>query len=422
MSVKASIGQGTGPAANSNVVIETGSLRSKLLMILSSGQTTNGAAASVNFSLGWAALASLNYSASYNSQDAVATTATVRSVDNASIINNRILASTSGLLKTNTNSIDVGEFTGHWSSTSGSQALFNYLALGGSDIQKVYAGQFNTITTTGSQAIKGVGFKPDIVLFTITINVTNTTSKNTTQFGFGCMDGAGNQWSISQRARDSLVTSDTNRSFSNAACMNFTQTAADNFSQKTTFTSMDSDGFTINHGTSAGLACVVNYVAIKGGLWKVGVDTQNTTTGNKSTTGVGFPPVFGMFGTVCDTATDAIATSARFCMGMSTGSGANNAIWTGDTDNISPTVCNSISSASSCLIMATEGASATPTTQAAANINSFDSDGFTLNWTTADATAREFGYIMLGQTSTAEQGYIRPNTIRPHPFSPGLAR
>jgi hypothetical protein len=41
------------------------------------------------------------------------------------------------------------------------------------------------------------------------------------------------------------------------------------------------------------------------------------------------------------------------------------------------------------------------TTDAEADLNSFDADGFTLNWSTADATAREFIYLAFGSDAGA---------------------
>jgi hypothetical protein len=42
---------------------------------------------------------------------------------------------------------------------------------------------------------------------------------------------------------------------------------------------------------------------------------------------------------------------------------------------------------------------ATSTTDAEADLSSLDSDGFTLDWTTADAVAREFIFTAFGSSS-----------------------
>ena len=47
------------------------------------------------------------------------------------------------------------------------------------------------------------------------------------------------------------------------------------------------------------------------------------------------------------------------------------------------------------------GVGPTITTVAEADLTAFGSDGFTLDWTTADATAREFFYLALGDAGTA---------------------
>lgn len=423
MTLRVTASQLVGPTASGNKDFTAAGYRPKAMLFLTGNNASNNTTAGCDLSLGFVTgvAANAQVAASYNSQDNVATTATVRAIANAAHINTADFAGTGGNLKAGLTILGNGEFRANWNNADTASALTNCLALGGADIQFAQAGQFTTTTVTGDQVIKGVGFKPDLVIFCLTISASNTTSKNTTQFGFGAMDAAGNQWSISQRSRDSLATSDTDRAYSNVACINLTQTAADNFTQKSTFVSMNADGFTINHGTSAGLAMFTNFLAIKGGRWKVGTDTQKTSTGTQPTTGVGFQPTGVIFGTVCDTATDAIATSARFGMGWTDGTNQS-AIFTGDTDNISPTVCNTTQSNSACLIMATEGASATPTINASAAISSFDVDGYTLNWGTADATARTFGYIAFGSTSTAEVGLISKSRLKPRPFAPGVAR
>jgi hypothetical protein len=80
----------------------------------------------------------------------------------------------------------------------------------------------------------------------------------------------------------------------------------------------------------------------------------------------------------------------------STGSSNNVAVWTGDQDAAADSIADTIMSSSKCLVLATEGTSASPTTNAEAALSSFDADGFTLNWTTADSTARVFGYVAFG--------------------------
>jgi hypothetical protein len=50
----------------------------------------------------------------------------------------------------------------------------------------------------------------------------------------------------------------------------------------------------------------------------------------------------------------------------------------------------------------------TPTKDAEASLSSFDSDGFTLDWTTADASPRVFWYLAIaGAASATKVGYRR---------------
>jgi hypothetical protein len=171
---------------------------------------------------------------------------------------------------------------------------------------------------------------------------------------------------------------------------------------------MDSDGFTINQTVAAGVNSLVPYIAIKGGQWKVGTDTQKTSTGTKATTGVGFQPSGLILGSVCDTQTAGSAANARWSFGATDGT-RSVATWTGDSDNVADAITNTIMSSTKAIVLATEGTSASPTTNAEAAISSLDSDGFTLNWSTADATARVFGYVAFGSNASGVAFRAPPN-------------
>ena len=63
-------------------------------------------------------------------------------------------------------------------------------------------------------------------------------------------------------------------------------------------------------------------------------------------------------------------------------------------------------------------AGGTPSTNAEADLTTLDSDGFTVNWTTADATAREFYYLLLGSSAAAAQtvDMWHPRIEQQYPF------
>ncbi len=112
-------------------------------------------------------------------------------------------------------------------------------------------------------------------------------------------------------------------------------------------------------------------------------------------TGVGFQPkVVMFFGN--DSAADGTTTNAREFFGAATSSSARAAIAAaGPNGGANPNKRKWFSNALA-IANITEGATATLNTSA--DFVSMDADGFTLNWTVCDATARIVNYIAIGGT------------------------
>src|SRR3990172_11544300 len=69
-------------------------------------------------------------------------------------------------------SMDSDGFTINITDTDGTARTIFYMAIGGADVS-AFAGNFNSNTATGSQAITGVGFQPKATLFSFAVR--NTT-------------------------------------------------------------------------------------------------------------------------------------------------------------------------------------------------------------------------------------------------------
>lgn len=396
MALSAKTNQLTGASSTGDQALTDPGFQPKALLTFHGLQTAAGAVANAQMAVGLGAADGTEKAAGYNSADNVGTTDSTRFFRTGDIIRAYAAGTITSNLAAVLKQMDASGFTLTWGDVTLSNALYNYLAIGGDDITNVYASHYALNTGTGDQAVTGVGFQPDIVIFIGTLHASNAAQQNATQFCFGVMDAAGNQWAATQKSQHNVAAGNTNRAFANDACLIFTQTAADNLAHKQSFVSMDADGFTVNISTAVGLASLIGFICIKGGNWKVGTETQKTSTGTKATTSVGFQPSGLILGSVCGTATSGVDTHARLSLGVATSPSQNTAIWTGDQDAADPTVANTIMRSDKCLTMATEGASASPTVNAEAELDSLDSDGFTLDWTTADATARVFGYVAFG--------------------------
>jgi hypothetical protein len=401
MSLSAKTNQLTGPAVTGNQATTDPGFQSKGLLIFNGLQTATGATADAQFNIGFASSTTTEKAVGYNSDDNVATSDSVRVLNTARLIDVKTAGTTTNNIVADLTSLDATGFTSGWSTLTTTSPLFNYLALGGADITNVMTGNFTADSTNASQSVTGVGFQPDVVLLVATLQNTSGASNNNNQFSLGVATANGDQWATSLRTQNSQATMNTTRAFHNTRCLVLQSSTTNNIFHEMTLTSMDSDGFSFNIDTQGGLAFQIAYIAIKGGQWKVGTETQKTSTGTKATTGVGFTPKGVIFASACDTQTAGTADHARLSFGAATSATQNTAIWTGDRDAVADSITNTIMSSSKCLVMATEGTSATPTINAEAEMDSLDSDGFTLDWTTADATARVFGYVVFGDTAGA---------------------
>jgi|GEM_PF-1194912 len=287
-------------------------------------------------------------------------------------------------------SMDSDGFTINW--VTSSQMSVQYLALGGDAITHVKTGSAAAKTTTGTESYTGLGFHPTALI--VWAGKFSTTPLDQTTNGnglFGVATSSSERGMIAWR----------NLTNSNPQVAKRRQSTQRILSTTTTFTeadfaSFDSDGFTLNFTTAGGNADVFYYLALRGPQVKVSSFNQATSTGNQSITGAGFTPKAAIMMSANDVSAnnDAAQAHARASFGWATGTSERASLWIGETDNVSPTVASRNLDRTKLIKMMTEGAS--PTVNAAADHVSFDSDGQTINWTTADGTARQIIVLWIG--------------------------
>lgn len=291
-------------------------------------------------------------------------------------------------------------FTINWSAVDGSSHRIHYICIGGTDITNVKSGILSAPTATGNQSYTGPGFKPDFLM--LWGNEINSNGPTGATFGMGFATSATSQVSLSGATKDNTsphVSKRYQRS-DNVICLveldAFTPTAG---GLGGSLVSMDTTGFTINWSNvvTAAQSTKVGYLAVKGGGWKVGSETSKTSTGTKATTGVGFQPNGLIIASVCNTNSTAISANNRICFGGGSSSSDNRCVFTGETDAAGTTTTASIQKASKCVSVIVEaGTHTSSTVSAEAAISTLDSNGFTLNWSTASASAFEFLYVAVG--------------------------
>jgi hypothetical protein len=287
-------------------------------------------------------------------------------------------------------SMNADGFTINW--VSASSMSVQYLALGGTGLTDVKTGSASAKTTTGTQAYTGLGFQPTALIVFAGKFSTSPLDQSTNGNGlFGV--------ATSSSARGMVAWRNVNGA--NPQTAKRRQSTQRILSTTTTFTeadlvSFDSDGFTLNYTTAGGAADVFYYLALRGPQVKVSSFNQPASTGNQSLTGAGFTPKASIMMSANDVSgnNDAAQAHARVSFGWATGTSARASLWIGETDNVSPTVASRNIDSTKLIKLMTEGVS--PTVNAAADHVSFDSDGQTINWTTADATARQIIVLWIG--------------------------
>jgi hypothetical protein len=281
-------------------------------------------------------------------------------------------------------SLDADGFTLNYTNVD-IRPVLNYLALGGSDLTnaKVLSagGAPNTI---GNVAYTGAGFRPDAIIFLLGLDSTHDRG------------GWGMAVSSSQRACCSSQYSGglTRYQRSDKCVCSLTSV----LTHEADLVSMDADGFTLNWTTASNLGANnpnLFALCLKGGQYHVATISEKTSNGTKAETGVGFTPKALLFGSVGKTAGTSVASDLiNLMFGSTAGTSQRAAVELVDN-------ANAVARLDRAKVLVHTNDSGT--TKGEADLSSFDSDGFTLNWTNTDGTARESFYMAFGDTASAGQ-------------------
>lgn len=280
-------------------------------------------------------------------------------------------------------------FSLNWSKTTANVPVF-FLALGGSKLS-AHAGSFDASASTGNQSVTGVGFQPKTVLFAAARADTSETFDNSlASLSFGTGISSSSRWAVST-ARSST----TARSHLSTTLSGLRTNTAGGTAQEFDFVSHDSDGFTVNNVVAT--ATRWTYLALGGStlVVKAGIFNQPTSTGNQSVTGVGFKPTVTIFASRSK-ANGASEVDGKRMTGVARTSTERATIAYSTTSTASGAAASGRSNR--CIEHVTGTTSVT--VNSSADFVSHDNDGFTINWVTADATARENLFICLGNPVT----------------------
>lgn len=195
-------------------------------------------------------------------------------------------------------SLDADGFTINWTTnTDANPYIVHYVALGG-DITNAMASTFNLTTAAGNQAVAGLGFRPDFVMFLWSFTeAVDTTGVGNTEIGVGFAAGPASRAAMVYSGRDAIGSNLDKRWWqrTDSAILLFDPAPVGppltpSQDAIADFVSMDADGFTVNKSDPPAAATPIFFLALRGGRHSVGAFNQATVVGNQSIAGVGFKP------------------------------------------------------------------------------------------------------------------------------------
>lgn len=281
-------------------------------------------------------------------------------------------------------SFDADGFTVNFTTANATAYVVNFTVLGGVDLTNAAIKSFTTATATGSQAYTGVGFKPDSMMMLAAEDLGAANIQISTMVGVA-----------SGASARGVTTSNYNLATGTYQRVNqvFAMLSATTVRREADLTTLDADGFTLNW-TTANAATVAAYsLCLKGGQFNVGNLTQKTSTGSQATTGVGFRPTGIWMHHGNKTAGTTAVSLIDLGIGSASGAANRGTVFFNDNNFI-------VSEMDRAALYTSRADDVTPTLQGKADLTSFDADGFTLNYGTADATAREIIYFAIGSAAS----------------------
>src|SRR3990170_440080 len=330
----------------------------------------------------------------WRNDDNVSTTNTMHSTRNESVWWN-------GTNNVQLDSMDADGFTLSYNVALATERLF-WLAIGGTDAEDAIV-LLPTMNTSGTdQIITGAGFRPDCALFLYanTAHVASGQNDHMTM-SFGAASSASSQWCVAVCADDAVTTTgamDWNKILRTDACMySFTTGGAQDANWS--LASFDSDGLTLTINDAPATASTIGVMLLlKGGRYKAGTQAKATEAAplDDAFTGIGFSPSAVLFANTHQTSSNSIQAHENFAIGAaSSKDGSQEGASAGvGGDAVLPTQVDQYDTMTKAVITAVHGS--TPSVLAAGDMKSYDTDGFTVRWTTNDATADIIAYLAFG--------------------------
>jgi hypothetical protein len=265
----------------------------------------------------------------------------------------------------------------------------------------VAKGTFLSHTSNGStRSVTGLSFQPKLVFLWTVMRSAVGITRSASVINFGAATSSSDQGWCAYSSDDTPTTMNTGRYQRTDSCIGHIDSGTPTLQGYATFTSMNSDGFTVTWTDALTVAWDIHYLAIGGSdltAAKVGnfsVTSAGSTPATQDVTGVGFQPTAYMLFGIGLGATSSLTANANFHIGAADGS-RQWAQATADEDNV-PTSLGASTFSGSEVLRIIE-----PTTQAIdaqAAHSSFLSDGFQINITNRPAADTTVFYVATQST------------------------
>jgi hypothetical protein len=246
---------------------------------------------------------------------------------------------------------------------------------------------------TGNQSVTSVGFLPKaLILWTTGQTAAGFAANDILCIGYS--DGATDRcWG---RGNDDNVATTNSGRRSAAKIISIISDGGPTVVAEADLTTFDSDGFSLDWTTNDANASIIHYLAL-GAIDLTNAivleRTVSTATGNVGYTGAGFLPEFALFLGIGTTITPTSATNYHGFMGAAV-SATKRWVYAGcgqDGQTMGSGVNAFRTQVTTHCFLHLNSANAE---ESAADFVSFDSDGFTLNWTNAGVANQDF-YVLL---------------------------
>jgi hypothetical protein len=385
------VGQFTSPTSTGNQDITALSFQPQLVLMMMNNRTAAGFETDAEMTIGGAVSSSSRFHVSYAAEDFLSSCDS-RHANNKCIAQYAIgptLVEEADFVSFLSNGFRI-----NWSTATASQRLIDYLCIG--NVSNVAIKQFTSATSTGNQAITGVGFQPDaMAIFAMYAGTTPPANATDARILTGFTDGT-NDRCVSAYVQDG--TGNVVRAKKNNAVIN-SLASGGSILERASLNSFDSDGFTLNWSTVSGVARYYWAVCLKGVNTIVGTISQ-TSSGNQAYS-IGHATKAAMFSMDGNLTDDTVSTAFS---NMSFGMADNNSDLAKivKRDSAFDDAFQADDSNDCVVDLDLDDGS----TIFAGDIASLDSNGFTMNWSPVDTNGREVYYMSFSSGETIEAAAV----------------